>query len=155
LQYGEARLIADCALSGVDGFIIVDLPPEDSVTFVGLCDAHGLGFIPLVAPTTSPSRFASVAAVARGFVYCVSVLGVTGARAALPVDLQDLVRRVKSHVSLPVAVGFGISTRPQVEALNGVADGVVVGSAIVARLGSDGISGITSLLQELLPLSSS
>jgi tryptophan synthase alpha subunit len=151
LQYGEGKLVADCAAAGVDGFIVVDLPPEDATAFVAACDVHGLGFTPLVAPTTMSSRFSSIAAVSRGFVYCVSVLGVTGARSVLPEDLHDLIRRVKSHVSLPVAVGFGISTRPQVEALSGVADGVVVGSAIVSRLGSDGVDGMSALLRELIP----
>ena len=114
MQYGEKQLAADCAAAGVDGFIVVDLPPEDAGLFVAACDVYGLGFTPLVAPTTAAGRFAAVAAVARGFVYCVSVLGVTGARAALPADLTDLIRTVKSHISLPVAVGFGISTRQQV-----------------------------------------
>ena len=114
MQFGEARLAAESAAAAVDGFIVVDLPPEDAGPFVAACDAHGLGFTPLVAPTTAAARFPAVAAVARGFVYCVSVLGVTGARAALPADLTDLIRTVKSHISLPVAVGFGISTRAQV-----------------------------------------
>ena len=114
MQYGEAKLAADCAAAAVDGFIIVDLPPEDAEPFVAECDKYGLGFTPLVAPTTAAGRFPAVAAIARGFVYCVSVLGVTGARSALPSDLTDLIRTVKSHITLPVAVGFGISTRQQV-----------------------------------------
>ena len=151
LQYGQAALLRDCIASGVDGFIIVDLPPEDGSSLVAGCDAAGLAFVPLVAPTTLDARFAAITATARGFVYIVSVMGVTGARSALPVDLPALVSRVKSAVNLPVAVGFGISTRAHVDAVAGCADGVVMGSAIVAALAEGGVAGVKELLRRVVP----
>lgn len=152
LQYGAERLVADCAAAGVDGFIIVDLPPEDSGGFIDACDAGGLAFVPLIAPTTSMDRFEIVAARARGFVYCVSVTGVTGARSDLPVDLSSLLAAVKSRVHVPVAVGFGIATRAHVDAVGKLADGVVMGSAIVAKLEAEGVAGMSAFLREVVPV---
>ena len=154
LQYGLRRLVSDCATAGVDGFIVVDLPPEDAGDFVRSCNDGGLAFIPLVAPTTAMERFEKVASSARGFVYCVSVTGVTGARTELPVELAELVRSIKSRVSLPVAVGFGISTREHVNAVGAMADGVVMGSAIVAALRDGGVSGMVDFLRTVVPVTS-
>ena len=154
LQYGLRRLVSDCATAGVDGFIVVDLPPEDAGDFVRSCNDGGLAFIPLVAPTTAMERFEKVACSASGFVYCVSVTGVTGARTELPVELAELVRSIKSRVSLPVAVGFGISTREHVNAVGAMADGVVMGSAIVAALRDGGVSGMVDFLRTVVPVTS-
>lgn len=151
LRYGDDRLVADCAAAGVDGFIIVDLPPEDATGFISACDKGGLAFVPLIAPTTSMDRFEIVAARAQGFVYLVSVMGVTGARAALPVDLNKLVADVKSRVTVPVAVGFGVSTREQVDSLGKLADGVVMGSAIVSKLEAEGVEGLRAFLRQVVP----
>jgi len=151
LHYGEARLMADCADAGVNGFIVVDLPCEDAAPFVAHCDSRGLAFVPLVAPTTLDARLPLIAAVARGFVYCVSVLGVTGARKELPEDLAQLVARVKRVIPKPVAVGFGISTRAQAEAVGQLADGVVMGSAIVNRLEAEGVAGMKAFLLDVIP----
>jgi tryptophan synthase len=151
LQYGEDRLIADCKAAGVDGFIMVDLPPEDAAEFIAKCDAAGLGFIPLVAPTSAKERLPRIASLARGFVYCVSVTGVTGARTELPPDLTRLVADVKAAVALPVAVGFGIATREQVQQVGAIADGVVVGSAIINKLQAGGVAGLREYLREVVP----
>jgi tryptophan synthase alpha subunit len=151
MQYGDERLVADCVAAGVDGFIIVDLPPEDAGAFIDVCDKGGLAFVPLIAPTTSMDRFEKVAARARGFVYCVSVMGVTGARRALPKELPDFLAAVKARVSVPVAVGFGVSSREQVDEVGRLADGVVMGSAVVTSLERDGVPGLRAFLQEVVP----
>lgn len=151
MRYGERKVAEDCAAAGVDGFIIVDLPCEHASTFVEACDAHGLGFIPLVAPTTMVERLDSIAKVARGFVYCVSVTGVTGSRSELPVDLSAMIAQVRSKIPLPVAVGFGISTREQVLSIGKLADGVIVGSAIVSKVQTEGIAGLRAFLADIVP----
>lgn len=150
LRYGEAKLVDDCADAGVNGFIVVDLPVEECAPFLAQCDRRGLAFVPLVAPTTLDERLTQIAAVARGFVYCVSVLGVTGARTELPPDLAALVARVKAKIPLPVAVGFGISTRAQVASVAAVADGVVMGSAIISALERGGPEGLAGFLTDVL-----
>lgn len=153
LAYGEARLCADAAAAGVDGFIVVDLLPEDAKSFTAQCDVHGLAFIPLVAPTTAADRLPGVTACAKAFIYCVSVTGVTGARSELPADLPDFLARVKAAAppGTPLAVGFGLSTRAHVEAVGGMAEGVVMGSAIVRALEDGGVAKLTQLLTDVIP----
>jgi tryptophan synthase alpha chain len=131
LAYGQDGFVADAAASGIDGLIAVDVPAEEAGELVGACRRHGVDLIPLVAPTSSDERIALAAKTASGFVYCVSVAGVTGARAALPAELGAFLARVRRQTPLPLAVGFGISRREHVEALRGQADGAIVGSAIV------------------------
>ena len=131
LNYGIAQYVADCANAGVDGFIIPDLPVDEAGPFHEACQAAGLALIPLLAPTSTDRRIALGAASADGFVYCVSVAGVTGARSELPATLPDFVKRVRSKTSLPIAVGFGISDRTHVESIGRVADAAVVGSALI------------------------
>jgi tryptophan synthase len=150
LAYGQARLVADAAAAGVDGFIVVDLLPEDAGSFLALCGAAGLAFVPLVAPTTPDARLPLIAAAASAFVYCVSVTGVTGARTELPPDLADFLRRVRAHVKLPLAVGFGLSTPAHVAAVGGLAEGVVMGSAIVRAM-EEGPAALEKLLKEVVP----
>ena len=134
LAYGEARLAADCARAGVDGLIVVDVPFDEGQRLQAECDAHGIHRILLVAPTSTPERVVRIAARSRGFVYCVSVTGVTGARRELPADLEALVRRIQRVASVPVGVGFGISTGAQAAQVARIADAVVVGSALVERV---------------------
>eukprot|EP00002_Diphylleia_rotans_P005476 TRINITY_DN14618_c0_g1_i1.p1 TRINITY_DN14618_c0_g1~~TRINITY_DN14618_c0_g1_i1.p1 ORF type:complete len:265 (-),score=55.52 TRINITY_DN14618_c0_g1_i1:30-824(-) len=131
LAYGELALLKDCKEYGVDGLIVVDLPPEEAVSLISLCHQHDIGYIPLVAPTTSDSRLKKIVTLANSWIYCVSSLGVTGQRSTLPPELEALVAKVKQYTDKPVAVGFGISTREHVEAVAKMADGVVMGSAIV------------------------
>jgi tryptophan synthase alpha chain len=136
-RYGVERLARDAATAGADGFLCVDLPPEEAGDLRTAAQAHGLDVIALLAPTTPPARIRTVARGASGFLYFVSVLGTTGARAELPPELPALVRRVRTITRLPVGVGFGVSRPEQAAWLAGFADAVIVGSAI-ARLVEDG-----------------
>ncbi|HTD63346.1 MAG TPA: tryptophan synthase subunit alpha [Verrucomicrobiae bacterium] len=120
---------ADAARAGVAGIIVPDLPAEEAGEFDVALDPEGLARIDLYAPTTPDDRLARLVPTARGFVYCVSLTGVTGARRAVGADVAQFVARVRRHTSLPIAVGFGISTGEHVASLRGVADAVVVGSA--------------------------
>jgi tryptophan synthase alpha chain len=129
LQHGFARLASDLASANISGVIVPDMPAEESAELDATLDPHGLARIDLYAPTTPDRRLARLLPSARGFVYCVALTGVTGARRELGDDAVDLVRRVRAHTSLPVVVGFGIARPEHVRSLRGVADGVVVGSA--------------------------
>jgi len=131
LAQGEERLISDAAAAGADGLIIVDLPPEESDATRALCGKLGLDLIYLLAPTSDDSRMAEVLPRASGFIYCVSLVGVTGARAQMASELPDFLRKLRSRTALPLVVGFGISKREHVEALRGLADAAIVGAAIV------------------------
>jgi tryptophan synthase alpha chain len=126
---GLTGFAADAARSGVAGIIVPDLPSEESAEFDAALDPAGLARIDLYAPTTPDDRLARLVPAARGFVYCVSLTGVTGARRALGSDVAEFVGRVRRHTALPIAVGFGISAPEHVRSLRGVADAVVVGSA--------------------------
>jgi tryptophan synthase alpha chain len=141
LTYGLDALARDAAAVGVSGFIVPDLPPDSPMARMWLepASAAGLDTVFLVAPTSESARVDTVTAASTGFVYVVSSVGVTGERAELPAELADLVGRVKRSregavdPAIPVAVGFGVSTPEQAAAVARVADGVVVGSAIVRR----------------------
>jgi tryptophan synthase alpha chain len=126
---GLAGFATDAARAGVAGIIVPDLPAEESAEFDAALDPAGIARIDMFAPTTPDDRLARLVPRARGFVYCVSLTGVTGARRALSADVAPFVARVRRHCSLPIAVGFGISAPEHVAALRGVADAAVVGSA--------------------------
>lgn len=130
------ELCRDAKEAGADGFIMVDLPPEEGLEFNKACAKYHLSNIPLIAPTTSDERIAALAKTASTFLYCVSVTGVTGCRDELPADLSDFIARVRKHTELPLAVGFGVSNPQMVNNVANIADGVVVGSAIVKALKS-------------------
>lgn len=133
-QYGIERLAADAARIGIDGFIIPDLPIEESDDFrLPLAEA-GVDLIYMVAPTSTDRRIAQVAERASGFVYCVSVAGVTGARANLADNLGGYIGKVRERVQAPLAIGFGISTPEQVTQASAIGDGVVVASAMINYL---------------------
>jgi tryptophan synthase alpha chain len=131
LAYGLERFAKDAAAAGTDAVILVDLPPEESGTAKTSLNVAGLDLIFLAAPTSSDERIGLICSQAGGFIYCVSVAGVTGARERLPEDLPRFLERVRRCTSLPLAVGFGLSRREHIEALTGLADGVVVGSALM------------------------
>ena len=141
LAYGEERAAADAAAAGADGFIVIDLPPDEAGTFRKACTEHGVSFVPLIAPTTAEERMGEVAAVADSFIYCVSVTGTTGQRAELPPEIGELVATIRRHTELPIAVGFGVSTREQVAEVGRVAEGVAVGSAIIAAIEGGSVEG--------------
>ncbi|KAJ5674221.1 tryptophan synthase [Penicillium macrosclerotiorum] len=134
--YGEERLLQDCAAAGVNGFILVDLPPEEAVRFRDLCKTEGLSYIPLVAPSTPDSRIKMLCSIADSFVYVVSRMGVTGSLKALDSGLGQLLDRVQIHTEnrIPTAVGFGINTRAHFVDVARIADGVVIGSQIITLL---------------------
>ncbi len=154
LSHGEERLARDCARVGVDGLILADTPFEERPLLSQACAAAGVHRIPLCAPTSTPERVVRIAHGARGFVYCVSVTGVTGARTELADDLSELVGRLQRVTSTPVCVGFGISTPAHAARVARIADGVIVGSALVERIGradspSTAIAAAGSFVREL------
>ena len=132
-SYGSERFISACARIGMDGLILPDVPFEEKAEFDGICRRHGLELVSLVAPT-SRERIASIAREASGFIYVVSSLGVTGVRKEITTDIGAMVQEIKAHTDLPCAVGFGISTPEQAREMAGLADGVIVGSAIIKFL---------------------
>ncbi len=153
LQYGPARVAAEAKEAGVDGFLISDLPPEEAREWLAVARPAGLDTIFLLAPTSPEGRIRLVAREGSGFVYCVSRLGVTGARAELPPDLFTLIANIKSLTDNPVAVGFGISTPQQVAEVCAAADGAIVGSALVNTIaehaGDDLAGAVTAFVREL------
>lgn len=128
---GIDRFVADALAAGLAGFVVPDLPLEESDDLDTACRAAGLALVRLVTPTTPPDRAAAIARKSTGFLYCVSVAGVTGARTDLPAGLVDRVRWLKTQTDVPILVGFGISSPEQVRAVAAVADGAIVGSALV------------------------
>jgi tryptophan synthase alpha chain len=137
------------ASAGASGLIVPDLPHDEAGELRAACDAEGLALVPLVAPTSTPERIAEIGADARGFVYTVSLTGTTGERAELPPDLTETVERVRAAASVPVAVGFGISTAEHARAVAELADGVIVGSRVVRAAGEGGAPAVGSLVAEL------
>ena len=148
-RMGAQAFAAAAAGAGMVGAILPDLPLEEAAPVRDALAARGIDLVPLVAPTTSPERAARIAATARGFLYYVSVTGVTGARAALPADLAEKLSALRKISAAPVAVGFGISKPEQAAALRAHADGVVVGSAIVALHHERGASAVGELVRSL------
>jgi tryptophan synthase alpha chain len=137
---GDGEAVAKrLAGAGAAGLIVADLTPDEGAPFEAVARAAGLAVVYLVAPTTPPARRAAVAARSGGFLYCVSLVGVTGARTSLPASVGKLIREVKAASPVPVAVGFGVSKPAHVRAIaTAGADGVIVASALVDALGSDG-----------------
>jgi tryptophan synthase alpha chain len=143
--YGVPRFLADAKAAGVDGLIVVDLPPEEDDELCVPALRAGLNFIRLATPTTDDRRLPAVLANTSGFVYYVSITGITGAAAPDTRRVVDAVKRIKRHTSLPVAVGFGVKTAEHARAIAAGADGVVVGSALVEAIrGSLDASGKAS-----------
>ncbi|KAG9410689.1 tryptophan synthetase [Aphanomyces cochlioides] len=130
LQYGLETVCQDSKQAGVDGYIIVDLPPEEASEMSALTKEHGISFIPLVSPTTVESRMPLIASCGSGFCYVVSLNGVTGSRNALPVNLEAFIERIRRHISLPLALGFGLSSKEHVESAGKLVEGAVIGSKI-------------------------
>ena len=129
-SYGAERFISTCRKIGMDGLILPDLPYEEKEEFQPICRRFGLELISLIAPT-SENRIAMIAGEAEGFVYLVSSLGVTGVRSEIKTDLASIVEAIRRNTEIPCAIGFGISTPEQAARMAGLADGVIVGSAIV------------------------
>ena len=149
LRYGLDRFLRDAAEFGVAGLLLTDLPAGSDPGVESAVRASRLDLIRLVAPTTRAERLSAAVAGAEGFVYLVARLGVTGASHALAADLESSIERVRRATMLPVAVGFGISTPEQAAAVGRLADGVVVGSALVDVLGASGVAAATRFLRQL------
>ncbi len=138
LQYGLEQLAEDAAEAGVAGFIVPDLPLEETGPFRAALDRRGLDLIPLVGLNTPEDRLAAYASQARGYVYFVSVLGTTGMRDSLPSEIKDRLTAVRRLFSVPVALGFGIKSPDQLTAFGDLIDGVVFGSALIAHIEAGG-----------------
>jgi len=153
LRYGLEKLCKDAARAGLDGALITDLPVEEAELYRRWMQASKLAAVFLAAPTSTDERLKAIAAASSGFVYAVSRTGVTGARAELPEDARDLVRRIRRYTRLPIAVGFGVSTAAQFAAVGEFADAAVVGSAIVQAIEHAGREGaaeaVAALVREL------
>jgi tryptophan synthase alpha chain len=134
---GVERFLDEAAEAGVSGLVIPDLPVDEAADFAQACSDRGVGFCPLVAPTSSEARLEEAGALATGFVYCVSVAGVTGVREGLPPKAAELLRRVRAKTKAPVALGFGIGSAEAAAEAAAEADGVIIGSKLM-RLVADG-----------------
>jgi tryptophan synthase alpha chain len=133
-RYGLDRFLSDAKRAGFSAMLFPDLPPPEAQTVCDKVRAAGLDTVLLVAPTSTASRRAEIARLCSGFVYYLSVSGITGERTALPADLVDNVRQLKSVAKAPVCIGFGISQKQHIDQLRGVGDGAIIGSAIVRRI---------------------
>lgn len=132
-SYGAERFISTCAEIGIDGLILPDLPYEEKEEFAPICRKYGVDLISMIAPT-SENRIAMIAKEAEGFLYIVSSLGVTGTRSEIRTDLAPIVKVVRENTAVPCAIGFGISTPEQAAKMAGIADGAIVGSAVIKLL---------------------
>ena len=152
--YGVARFVADAKEAGVDGLIVVDLPPEHNDELCDPAQAAGIDFIRLTTPTTDDARLPTVLNGSSGFVYYVSVAGVTGAGAATMDQVEEAVARLRRHTDLPLCIGFGIRTPEHAAEVAKRADGAVVGSALIDRIAkaaspAEAVSGVLGLCREL------
>ena len=136
-SYGAEIFISTCREIGIDGLILPDLPFEEKEEFLPLCEEYGVDLISLIAPT-SENRIAMIAKEAKGFIYLVSSLGVTGVRSEIKTDLQSIVNVIRANTDTPVAIGFGISRPEQAAKMAGISDGAIVGSAIIKILAEHG-----------------
>lgn len=131
LAYGLEAFVAEAAASGVDGFIVPDLPIEETEELIELTEKHGLALINFLAPTSNPERISRTAQASSGFIYLVAITGITGTKEAVADELSGLVEEIRSQTDIPIAVGFGINTPEAAGKMGEIADGVIVGSALV------------------------
>lgn len=148
LAYGPAAFVQDAKAAGADGLIVPDLPPEEAALFAPACARAGLALVFFLAPTSNAQRIALAAQQTTGFIYVVSVTGVTGARTELPPDLAGFIARVRAQTDRPLVLGFGISTPEQARSMNGLVDGFIVGSALV-KAGAQGVEAVRALASSL------
>lgn len=149
--YGKEKFMKRCVECGMDGIIVPDLPYEEKEELSGVCEEYEIDLISLIAPT-SHERIRMIAKEAKGFVYCVSSLGVTGVRSEIKTNIAEMTKMVKEETEVPCAVGFGISTPEQAAAMARVSDGAIVGSAIVklvAKYGENAVPAVAQYVQEM------
>ncbi len=149
MAYGYDKLVADATEAGASGFIVPDLPADEALDFQTITEQHGAAFAHFLAPTSNASRIDMAAERARGFIYLVSVAGVTGERVELPPDLKDFVARVRRTAQQPLAVGFGISSPQKARAVGEIADGIIIGSKLI-RLAEEGPAAVTAFAREVV-----
>lgn len=150
-SYGSERFLKNAAEAGVQGLILPDVPYEEKADFEPLCEKYGLELVSMIAPT-SHDRIKMIASEAKGFLYCVSSLGVTGVRSSITTDIGGMVELVRQVTDTPTAVGFGISTPEQAKNMAQKADGVIVGSAIVkliAQYGRDAVQPVAEYVRQM------
>lgn len=148
-QYGVDRFAAEFAAAGGAGLITPDLIPDEADEWLAASEAHGLERVFLASPSSTDARLAEISADSRGFVYVVSTMGITGARAEVDQAARGLVSRLRAVTDRPLCVGIGISTSEQVHEVNGYADGAIVGSALVDALASRGVAGVAEVAESL------
>jgi tryptophan synthase alpha chain len=144
LAYGPKRFVQDAKAVGADGLIVPDLPPEEAGLLESACAKNGLALVFFLAPTSRAERITLVGARTSGFIYMVSVTGVTGARTRLPPDLTDFIGRVRARTDKPLVLGFGIGQPEQARMMNDLTDGFIVGSALV-KVGGNGVEAAREL----------
>ncbi len=150
LSYGLDKFCQACVDSGIDGLIIPDLLPEEGVPLECAAQEQGIDLIYLLSPTSTPERIRMVAEKSRGFIYLVSIAGVTGARNSLPPDMKSFVARVRKAAKQPLCVGFGVSTPEQAKQISSLADGVIVGSKLVQLMKADPtLNSLQSFIREI------
>ena len=149
-KHGADRFIADAAAAGVDGVLVVDYPPEECAEFADKLRAHGLDLIFLLAPTSTDERMAQVAQVASGYVYYVSLKGVTGSGALDTAAVEAMLPRIRQHVRVPVGVGFGIRDAQTAKAIGRVADAVVIGSRLIQLIENEPADKVNAVAADFL-----
>jgi tryptophan synthase alpha chain len=149
LAGGDSGFVERAAAAGAAGLIVPDLPHDEASELREACDEQGIALVPLAAPNTPDDTLAAIGADARGFIYTVSLAGITGERAELPPELRGTVERVRAATTVPVAVGFGISTGEQARQVGEVADGVIVGSRVVRAADEGGPDAVAEVVSEL------
>lgn len=154
LNYGIEEFASEASDAGIDGVIIPDLPPEEAPPYQAVLESRGIYLIPLLAPTSTEARIEQACKQARGFIYCVSVTGVTGARSELAGGVEGLVRRIREHSDLPILVGFGVSRQEHVENIARFADGAILASAMLDSVSKvpneDAAETAASFIRQLL-----
>ncbi|MCA9883525.1 MAG: tryptophan synthase subunit alpha [Anaerolineae bacterium] len=148
VAYGSEQFVIDAKAAGADGLIVPDLPPEEAAYFADACAREGMALVFFLAPTSNDARIQLVAENARGFIYVVSLTGITGARDALPADLSQTIANIRRLTDTPLVLGFGISTPEHARMMNSLVDGFIVGSAMV-RAAKEGVDAVGKLAAEL------
>ena len=148
-KYGLEKFTFDAKKAGVDAFLIVDLPPEEDEELFIITKKNKINLIKLVTPTTDDDRLQLIAKKASGFIYYVSVAGVTGTKSASYDSVDVAIKKIKKHITIPVAVGFGIKTKEDVKAISRYSDAVIVGSSLIKKLQEDGKESVLSFVKNL------
>ncbi|QPC80777.1 tryptophan synthase subunit alpha [Phototrophicus methaneseepsis] len=148
IAYGVEQFVVDAKAAGADGLIVPDLPPEEAHDFSEICAREGMALVFFLAPTSNDKRIEMVTKSATGFIYVVSLVGITGVRRDLPPDVANVIQRIRAQTQTPLVMGFGISTPEHARSMNGLVDGFIVGSALV-RAGKEGVAPVRELTEAL------